>query len=439
MDYTAEVFDQVQMLFDITGFNDHQLHCVLKFESRLDAAVLKKAVISSIEAIPILGTRYVDGGRPHWASIEPDTFGEAFVITRTEMAFEELVVSCVDESRGPQIKVCLLDSSPFAVALTMNHMVCDAAGFKEYLYFLCKIYSGVKADPAYRPTTIDGDRSIRGVLKRIGMGVKLRSLLSQSKENNRSGDHRFPLSEGGEARPFILTRKIGRERTTVLRDYCRARGATLNDAVLTAYYRCLFRRLALSPGAELRIPVMVDMRRYFREAEGLNALTNLSSTVITRLEYRSEEDFEVTLSRVKSVMDEKKGSNIGLNAYIKLNLAYRLLGNKRANHELRSSLKNPLICMTNVGILDSAGISFGDLRPCDAFLCGSIKYKPHFQLAISSYEGELTLSANLYGSTSDRDRIFAFFDEIEEEFLIGNNGTSIRKVTRDQALTRDKE
>jgi NRPS condensation-like uncharacterized protein len=425
MDYTAEVFDQVQLLFGITGFNDHQLHCVLKFESGLDATVLRKAVISSIAAIPILGTRYIDGGRPHWASIEPDNFGEAFVVTRTEMEFEELIVSCVDESRGPQIKVCLLDSIPCAVALTMNHMVCDAAGFKEYLYFLCRIYSGMMADPAYRPATIDGDRSIRGVLKRIGMGVKLRSLLSQSKENNRSGDHRFPLSEGGEARPFILTRKIGRERTTVLMDYCRARGATLNDAVLTVYYRCLFRRLALSPGAELRIPVMVDMRRYLGGAEGFDTLTNLSSTVITRLEYKPEEDFEVTLGRVKAVMDEKKGRNIGLNAYIKLGLAYRLLGNKRANRQLRSSLKNPLICMTNVGILDSARISFGDLRPQDAFLCGSIKYKPHFQLAMSSYKGELTLSANLYGSASDRERILAFFDEIEKEFLVGTNGTPI--------------
>jgi NRPS condensation-like uncharacterized protein len=428
MNYTAEVFDQVQLLFDITGFNDHQLHCVLKFESRLDAAVLKKAVISSIEAIPILGTRYVDGDRPHWASIEPDNFGEGFVITRTEMEFEEFIVSRVDESRGPQIKVCLLDSSPFAVALTMNHMVCDAAGFKEYLYFLCKNYSEIMADPAYRPTTIAGDRSIRGVLKRIGLGVKLRSLLSQSGENNRSGDHRFPLSEGGEALPFMLTRKIEQERTTAIRDYCQAQGATLNDAVLTAYYRCLFRRLALDSGAELCIPVMVDMRRYLEKADGLNALTNLASTVITRLEYRSEEDFEVTLGRVKAVMDEKKGSNIGLNAYIKLSLAYRLLGNKRVNRHLRSDLKNPLICMTNVGILDSSRISFGDLRPRDAFLCGSIKYKPHFQLAMSSYEDELTLSSNLYGNADDRERILTFFDEIEEEFLIGTNGTQERKT-----------
>ena len=247
------------------------------------------------------------------------------------------------------------------------------------------------------------------------MGSKLKSLLSQSKENNRSGDHRFPLSEGGEVRPFIVTRKLGRESLEAIKSYCRARGATLNDAVLAAYYRCLFRRLALSSGAELRIPVMVDMRRYLGKAGGFDALTNLSSTVITRLDYRPDEGFAETLARVKTVMDEKKGSDIGLNGFIKLALIYKLLPNRVANRLLRSSLKNPLICMTNVGILDPARTSFGDLHPRDVFVCGSIKYKPHFQLAMSSYDGELTLSSNLYGTASDRERVASFLDEVETE------------------------
>jgi len=417
MNYTAEIFDQVQLLFDLTGFNDHQLHCVLRFESEPDAEVLRKAVILSIEAIPILGTRYVDEGRrPRWESIDSARFGDACVVARTEMEFDEFITSRIDETRGPQIKVCLLGSDHPAIALTMNHMVCDAAGFKEYLYFLCEIYAGIIAGPGYRPIAIAGDRGIRGVLERFGMGIKLKSLLSQSKDNNRSGDHRFPLSEGGDVRPFILIRKLGRERLDAIKGYCRAHGATLNDAALTAYYRCLFRRLALSSGTELRIPVMVDMRRYLGEAGGFGALTNLSSMVITRLEYRPDEGFADTLGRVKAAMDEKKDRDIGLNGFIKLHLVYTLLPNRTVNLRLRSRLKNPLICMTNVGILDSDRISFGDLRPRDVFMCGSIKHKPHFQLAMSSYDGELTLSSNLYGNASDRERVMSFLDEVEREF-----------------------
>ena len=88
MDCTAEIFDQLQWLFDRNGFNDHQLHCVLEFERPLDAEILKRAVVASIGAIPILGTRYVDEGHPRWTSLDPVNFERAFVISPTHAEFE---------------------------------------------------------------------------------------------------------------------------------------------------------------------------------------------------------------------------------------------------------------------------------------------------------------------------------------------------------------
>jgi NRPS condensation-like uncharacterized protein len=160
---------------------------------------------------------------------------------------------------------------------------------------------------------------------------------------------------------------------------------------------------------------MVDMRRDLGKVGRSMSLTNLTSTVITRLECNAAESFENTLGRVKAIMDEKKVSDIGLNGFMKLDVMFRTFGNRIANRQLKRITKNPLIGMTNVGILDSTQISFGGLRPSDAYLCGSIKYKPHFQLAMSSYEGELTFSVNLYGSVGDRDRILSFFDAIQAE------------------------
>lgn len=415
MNYGAEVFDQIQLLFDSNGFNDHQLHCILRFDHGLNDDVLKKAVIASIEAIPILGTRYIACARPHWKSLDPKDFSRAFFVARAETELEDFVVSHVDEGLGPQVRVCILNSAPFIIALKMNHMVCDAADFKKYLYFLSTTYSRVIADPTYRPASITGDRSIDRVLKQFGSRVKLKSLLMQGKENNLTGGARFPLSNDGPMRPFILVRKLPREKVATLKDCGKAKGATLNDVVLTSYYRCLFQRLALSPGTKLRIPIMVDMRRYIGKTGELESLTNLSSTVSTELEYKPGERFEETLCRAKSVMDQKKGTNLGLNGFIKLNLIYRVLGDRIANRLLKSMLKNPLICMTNIGVLDSALMSFGGLTPKDAFLCGSIKYKPYFQLAISSYDGELTLSANLLGSTKDRNCILSFLADIDAE------------------------
>jgi NRPS condensation-like uncharacterized protein len=415
MEYTAEIFDQMQFFYETNGFNDHQLHCVLRFERGPNPEVLKRSVIASIEAIPILGTRYIDGTSPRWTSLGPVDFGRAFMLATTKTEFEEFLVARVDESAGPQIRVCQFDSNPSAVALKMNHMICDAADFKQYLYFLCTIYSELTADPTYRPPAITGDRSIRGVLRRFPISVKVKSLLTQSKDNNQTGNQRFPLSESGDVRPFILTRVLERDRIVALKDYCRANGATLNDAVLTAYYRCLFQLFRLKTGVELQIPVMVDMRRYLQETEEFRSLTNLTSMQATRLDYKTGERFGGTLARVMAVMNEKKGADIGLNGFIKLGLLYGIFGDRIANRGLKSKLKQPLICMTNVGILDSGAMSFGNLRPYDAFVCGSIKYKPYFQIAMSSYDGRLTLSANQYGSAVDRDRIRSFLDEIEAE------------------------
>jgi len=160
---------------------------------------------------------------------------------------------------------------------------------------------------------------------------------------------------------------------------------------------------------------MVDMRRYLTEAGGASTLTNLTSTVSTELELRPAERFEETLGRVKATMDQRKRGNLGLNAFIKLDRTYRFLGDRFANRLLMTKLHHPLISMTNMGILDSTRLSFGGQRPKDAFLCGSIKYKPYFQLALSSFDGELTFSVNLLGNNSDRDRIQSLFDEIENE------------------------
>jgi NRPS condensation-like uncharacterized protein len=341
MDYAAEAFDQVQRLFDANGFNDHELHCVLRFESGPDAELLRKAVIASIEAIPILGARYVDGARPRWISLDPADFGRAFVVARTPAEFDELVVARVDEGLGPQVRVGVLDASARAVALNVNHMACDAAGLKSYLYFLCEIYSRLTADPAYRPAAILGDRSMRGVLERFGAGAKFKFLFAPGKQNNFTGADRFPLDESAEARPFILTRKLERERTAALKQFGRAHGATLNDVVLTAFCRCLFKALALRPGAELSMPMMVDMRRYLKETEEFTSLTNLTSMATIRLDYRPEESFEGALARVKALMDEKKRGDLGLDGFVKLDLVYRLLGDRIANRLLRRRLNNP--------------------------------------------------------------------------------------------------
>jgi NRPS condensation-like uncharacterized protein len=415
MDYQAELFDRMQLLFAETGFNDHMLHCEMRMDSRIDERKLHRATELALSSFPILATRFSE--RPTgavWESIAGAKLERAFATAEDEKGFEAERTFRIREEEGPQLRVGLLHGERSALAVTINHMITDGAGLKDFIYFLCETYNRLRAEPQYRAPLLDGYRGILDVTRGFGTWAKLRALLGRGGRNNRPGGVAFPLKEGGEKRPFIATRTIGREKTGELKAYCAARGATLNDAALAAYYRALFRSIGASARGRLEVPVMIDMRRYLPSRE-LSALRNLSSTATTRLVVRECESFEESLLKAKAKMDELKGRAIGLGGFVKISMLSALGSKARTEKLLRRGLRNPLVCMTNIGELDSKKLRLDGSRVVSAYACGSIKYKPHFQMALSSFDGMITLSSNLYGGEDDERRVEAFLAEVELE------------------------
>lgn len=419
MEYKAEIFDWMQSLFDETRFNDHQLHCELILASAPDAAVLRRATALSLAAEPILATRFEarpDGAA--WVPLPAEELERAFSATEDEAEYEAARTFRIAEGSGPQARLCLLGGKRSALAITMNHMVADAAGFKDFLYSLCQTYSRLLADPSYAPPPAPGgDRGLGSVLSGLSPAARIAALLGRGGASNRRGRFSFPLVDGGEARPFIATRTLSRVKVAWLKAYCRERGATINDAALAAYYRVFARSLGGAARLRLRIPIMVDMRRYLPSASP-RPLRNLTSTVITRVAQAEGEPFEATLAKAKASMDRLKRGGIGLGGLVKMGLLSSLAGEGMAVSLLRRGFRNPLVCMTNVGELDSGRLALAGTTVDSAYLCGSIKYKPHFQLALSGFDGMITLSSNLYGCAEDRERVDAFLSEVEEELSL---------------------
>jgi NRPS condensation-like uncharacterized protein len=50
--HKAEIFDYLQYLFEIKGFSDHQLHCVIKFENKINAGAMERAVKLLVKTVP---------------------------------------------------------------------------------------------------------------------------------------------------------------------------------------------------------------------------------------------------------------------------------------------------------------------------------------------------------------------------------------------------
>ena len=167
-------------------------------------------------------------------------------------------------------------------------------------------------------------------------------------------------------------------------------------------------------GKVITFPIMVDMRRYLKD-KSFNSLSNLSSTVMVSITVNRGESFTETLRKVHNEMNIKKEKNIGLNGFIKLAMIFKIFSSKKACELLKNNLKNPYICLTNVGVLDSNKLIFKGSEISNAMVCGSIKYRPHFQMAFSSFREQLTLSVNLYGSKQDRNIITNYFSLVDKE------------------------
>lgn len=415
MKYKAEVFDKFQYLAEVTKFNDHQLHCVIKFENELNADVMEKAMILLLKVVPILSCQYKhNDGDDYWESVSPSQFKDIFLVVTNEAEFNSFSTSKTNELTGPQIKACLYKSNNDSLSIIMNHMVCDAAGFKQCLYLLSSLYSDLLEDSCYSPKyLINGDRSFQKINSEITFWNKAKALLFQAKDSNQDSTITFPMSQDENTFPFILTHEISSTRYAAILDYCKRNNVTVNDVALAAYYRALSKKLHMD-GKALSIPIMVDMRRYLKD-KNFYALSNLSSTVITRIAVEPSESYKDTLSKVNNEMNMKKATQIGMNGFVKLALIFKLFSNRQSYKLTNSHLKNPYICMTNIGVLDSKKLDFKGSSAINAFICGSIKYRPHFQIALSSFADKITFSSNLYGSKQDRDTISDFLLLLDNE------------------------
>ena len=289
MEYQTEIFDRMQWLYEATGFNDHQVHCEMGLASAPDEATLRRAVELSLAAHPILATKYALRGEcSSWVALQSADLGRSFLATREEAVFAAERTYRIREEEGPQVRFCLLAGKRNALAVTINHMIADGSGFKDYLYSVCETYTRLGANPGYvrlRPLRATAAWATH---RMFGPAAKAAAFLGSGGASNRAGSFAFPLDDGGTLKPIIATRTIGREKVARLKERCSSHEATVNDAALAAYYRVLARRFGPSALTRLEIPIMIDMRRYLGSGRS-GPLRNLASTAITRVRERRGE------------------------------------------------------------------------------------------------------------------------------------------------------
>jgi NRPS condensation-like uncharacterized protein len=212
--------------------------------------------------------------------------------------------------------------------------------------------------------------------------------------------------------------RLGPARFLAVKEYGATRSATMNEMLLTAFFRALARVYPQPAGRAMSLPFSAEHRRYLKDAEGM-PITNLAITIWLGLESVESEAFDGTLRRVVEQTAVWRESLWGVKAVVQsaglARIGYKpMKAMMRALNGMGAKSGTTSPVFTNIGILDEAKLLFGDAAPSDARLSGPAAFGASFVPTISTYRDTLTVSMGFCEEDMDPaaiEQVLSFMDE----------------------------
>jgi NRPS condensation-like uncharacterized protein len=374
------------------GSCDQQVAFLVRVPQGVEPEVLAKAVERVVAAQPVLGARFVVEGRR--ARFEPvaDAALRALAVHQAEDAWArglELVARPLDPGAGPLLGVDLMHGPDAdVIALRIDHTTADGQGAKQALYLLAHACGGeLPAQPA--------DRSWARLRRRFSLLKRIDAMRRRQAPRPTWGIPR--IGEGTGRRHYAVV-MIEPDLFASMRAQGRDAGATVNDLVLTAWYRALFDALEAPADRPMAVNVSFDLRRYLDPADPMPPLSNLSSVETALVSRVSGEPFAETLRRVHVETERLKEGTPGLGSAVLLEYACRLQGASG----FRATVAEPMArgrehglsypFLSNFGVLDPSRLIFAG-HPADrAAVFGPAGHPPFVMLGASSFADTLALT-----------------------------------------------
>ena len=415
-----------------------EIHLIVHFEDRVDVQRLQKALRLLLDADPVLGCRFVEHWRKaFWVRIPEHELNSAEILTQSsaspleeEKSVQGFYEKVIDGSVGPQIKALLISRQDAdCLILKVNHVTCDAGGFKEVLYSLSSIYTDLGRDPNYRPEIRNGSRSLAQVYKKFSLIKRLYILWRGFVEFHRAGmpakSQQYLSGEDKSAPLCFKFNHYSTEHTEQLIEYARTHNCTLNDLFVTAVFRAVAKQSdwIANKAKAMRINGTVDLRRYLPEGQA-DALCMLSGVYSVIIKEYADDTFEETLHKVKEQIDEQKAHYLGLGIMLTIYLILLpypfLMKKKFIKKQWQNNLSSNKVppAMSNVGSIDHQKVAFGKLSVKNIHMTVPACCPPSFSCGLSGYSGTLTLSSGFYPSAIPVRQMEHFFSLIDKELPI---------------------
>ena len=410
---TAELWDKMQYLF--RNYYDRMVHAVLYYDGLIDIPTLKTVLVGTTEKVPVLHASFHDSViDPYWV-VEQYTIDDILTVKEVlkenlEYEIETFITYSIPVESNVQFKMAIFNcDGKSTLCMIVNHMCFDGGDFKYFLKRLVANYnSAIGGTP--KVEIKQGTRSYDQVYTKLDAedketAKKLYKNISQVKD-----EHYFPLTPDHPSDKSMINRsKIDAETFSKFRKIGKYFGVTVNDLLLAVYMHSLYEFGNYPATDTVTIPCMVDLRRHIEGGEEAGGLTNHTGFMQCSVEGVGANVNETLVKVLQSVRKSKQDQFMGLYSLPLLKLAYTILPYSISEMAIKIGYLNPLIGMSNIGVLDPVALSFNGLALVDGFMTGAVKYKPYMQVACTSLNGELTMTIAIRGNANDKKAVEEFF------------------------------
>ncbi len=414
--FKAEMWDKMQYLF--RAYYNRTMHAAYYYDGTINEEVLAKVYVAVIKEIPVLHSTYHNNFiKPYWVLNEEFSSEDFFSVIETddpEKELDDFMGFTVPADGKVQMRARIIRcNGKDVLATVVNHMCFDGSDMRYLNAKVVETYNLFMESGSLAPDIKKGTRCADQVYyelspedQKIAKGLYKNISTVENKVT-------FPFApDDGTEKCRLVRAKLFRDDFMQMKNKGKEMGATINDVLLGAYFRVLYKYLGTD--ATITVPCMYDLRRY-TGGKSLG-LTNMIGFMPCTISPDVGATMKDTIEKVKvTLKDAKEDRFTGLYSLPLLKLAYGIFPHFISEFAIRLGYTNPYVGMSNIGIINPAEFAFKGLTLIDAFYSGAIKYKPYMQLALTTFQNEITFSVGIRGNDKDAEIFQGFLNDVIKE------------------------
>ena len=382
------------------------IRCQIKLTGPFDIDRFRRAVTLSAKVVPELFCKY-NLADNSWTPVVDDATTMVTVVDQLTPGLD----SNPDWFRQPQLRVFIEPGTTTTLVLTMSHILTDGSGFKQYLYLLSDCYNRGVAAVKDVHNTVELDW-----LKDL---LKTHPAPQQKKDVDHPA-HALGLprlaDESAQREAHVSGVRLSAVLTKQLIHATHDQHVTVNDVLMATFGKTI---QAYDPEvADIAIACPTDMRQSIDHDQAQFRIANHTARYNPSIPAPLAEPIRESVQKMHAGMAALKDQDQFLDSVRSLMAQYQHESIDQLQQIVEANYHVRPIGYTNFGIIDDQRLRLDDTDITDVLMTGSFRFAPMYQIACSTFKGQLSLGFNMVGTDQEvqfgRDLAQAMAGRIED-------------------------